>query len=291
MDYEMDVFFIEHWTDPRLKHNESSFIIFSDKTQLDRLWTPDIYFANSKTAQLNFIMVPNMNVRVWPNGRIRLGTRCHGAIYRERVLGDGRPGFIGQRYSTYGFNCEQYSSRILFGDLLRICLLVKFSLQRSIQYSLLQTYFPTTFIVIISWISFWIDPASVPGRIGLALTTLLTLSTQAIAIQFQLPPVGYPKVMRLMKWCSVNYFGFEALWNFGSFDLTQIGEAQDVWFGICLTFLFASLVEFATVNMYMRWASQLMDFDENLQQSEKLNDPSILTPLMPQDFPKILSNR
>lgn len=90
---------------------------------------------------------------------------------------------------------------------------------------MLQTYIPTSLIVSISWISFWIDPTSVPGRVGLALTTLLTLSTQVIAIHLQLPPVGYAK-------------------------------AQDVWFGLCMIFLFASLVEFAIVNMYTRLEQQ-----------------------------------
>lgn len=64
-----------------------------------------------------------------------------------------------------------------------------------------------------------------PGRVGLALTTLLTLSTQAISKHLSLPPVGYAK-------------------------------AQDVWFGICLSFLFASLIEFAFVNMYTRLEQQ-----------------------------------
>lgn len=99
--------------------------------------------------------------------------------------------------------------------------MIKFYLKRSIEYSLLQTYIPTTFIVMISWISFWIDPSSVPGRVALSVTTLLTLSTQAIAMHFHLPPVSYAK-------------------------------AQDFWFGLCLLFLFFALVEFAFVNMYSR---------------------------------------
>lgn len=101
------------------------------------------------------------------------------------------------------------------------CLLAIFYLKRNIAYSLLQTYLPTTFIVCISWMSFWIDPTSVPGRVGLAVTTLLTLSTHAIGLHYQLPPVSYAK-------------------------------AQDVWFGACILFLFAALVEFALVNMYTR---------------------------------------
>lgn len=106
------------------------------------------------------------------------------------------------------------------------CLLATFYLKRDLGYSLLQLFIPTTFIVIISWISFWIDPTSVPGRVGLAVTTLLTLSTQAIGLQYQLPPVSYPK-------------------------------AQDVWFGVCILFLFAALVEFALVNMLARRATDL----------------------------------
>lgn len=101
------------------------------------------------------------------------------------------------------------------------CLLGTFYLERNIGYSLLQVYIPTTFIVIISWMSFWIDPLSVPGRVGLAVTTLLTLSTQAIGLHYQLPPVSYAK-------------------------------AQDIWFAVCILFLFAALVEFALVNMYTR---------------------------------------
>lgn len=71
----MDVLFVEKWKDIRLKHSYTNFLMFSDKSQMDRLWTPDIYFANSKTAMLNFVMVPNMNVRIWNDGRVRMVTR------------------------------------------------------------------------------------------------------------------------------------------------------------------------------------------------------------------------
>lgn len=73
-------------------------------------------------------------------------------------------------------------------------LLIKFSLRRQNGYHVLQTYVPTILIVSISWVSFWLDPNAVPGRVSLGVTTLLTLTTLASGIRASLPPVSYVKV-------------------------------------------------------------------------------------------------
>uniref|UniRef100_A0A914DH84 Neurotransmitter-gated ion-channel transmembrane domain-containing protein n=1 Tax=Acrobeloides nanus TaxID=290746 RepID=A0A914DH84_9BILA len=39
--------------------------------------------------------------------------------------------------------------------------------------------------IFVSWISFWLDPSSVPGRVTLGVTTLLTLATQVTLNQWQ----------------------------------------------------------------------------------------------------------
>uniref|UniRef100_A0A914DC86 Neurotransmitter-gated ion-channel transmembrane domain-containing protein n=1 Tax=Acrobeloides nanus TaxID=290746 RepID=A0A914DC86_9BILA len=57
------------------------------------------------------------------------------------------------------------------------CLEGKLFLRRSIGYHLVQSYIPTGLIVIISWVSFWIDRRAVPARVTLSFTTLLSLST------------------------------------------------------------------------------------------------------------------
>ncbi len=59
---------------------------------------------------------------------------------------------------------------------------------------MVQTYIPSSLIVAISWVSFWIDPNAVPARVTLSFTTLLTLTTQAAAIRMGLPAVSYAKV-------------------------------------------------------------------------------------------------
>lgn len=43
----------------------------------------------------------------------------------------------------------------------------------------MQSYLPTILIVVISWVSFWMDVDSVPGRTTLGVTTLLAVSSQS----------------------------------------------------------------------------------------------------------------
>ncbi|CAN7981257.1 unnamed protein product, partial [Ixodes pacificus] len=101
------------------------------------------------------------------------------------------------------------------------CLKAEFFLQRSIGYHLVQSYLPTILIVVISWVSFWLDVEAIPARITLGVTTLLTISSKGAGIQGNLPPVSYVK-------------------------------AIDVWMGACTMFVFAALLEFTFVNYLWR---------------------------------------
>ncbi|GMT00229.1 hypothetical protein PENTCL1PPCAC_22403 [Pristionchus entomophagus] len=76
-------------------------------------------------------------------------------------------------------------------------------------------------LVAVSWVSFWLDKDSVPARVTLGVTTLLTMTTQASGVNANLPPVSYTK-------------------------------AIDIWIGVCLAFIFGALLEFALVN----WAAR-----------------------------------
>jgi len=89
-------------------------------------------------------------------------------------------------------------------------------------------------LVIVSWVSFWLDQSAVPARVSLGVTTLLTMATQTSGINASLPPVSYTK-------------------------------AIDVWTGVCLTFVFGALLEFALVN----YASRSDMHRENLKKEQR----------------------
>lgn len=101
------------------------------------------------------------------------------------------------------------------------CLRGGFVISRNLGFFLIQFYIPSVLLVILSWVSFWISVDAVVARVNIGLLTVLTLTTQSTGSSGQLPRVSYIK-------------------------------AIDVWMSTCLVFAFASLIEFALVNVWSR---------------------------------------
>jgi len=123
------------------------------------------------------------------------------------------------RFTLERFNTDYCTSRTNTGEY--SCLKVDLVFKREFSYYLIQIYIPCCMLVVVSWVSFWLDPTSIPARVSLGVTTLLTMATQISGINASLPPVSYTK-------------------------------AIDVWTGVCLTFVFGALLEFALVNYASR---------------------------------------
>lgn len=85
----------------------------------------------------------------------------------------------------------------------------------------IQVYVPSILIVILSWVSFWINIDASPARVSLGLLTVLTTTTMSGSARESLPRVPYMK-------------------------------AIDIWMIGCLCFVFASLIEYAVVNVISR---------------------------------------
>jgi len=60
---------------------------------------------------------------------------------------------------------------------------------RRLGYYIIQIYIPSSLIVVLSWISFWLDRNAVPARVALGITTVLTLTTLISNTNASLPKV------------------------------------------------------------------------------------------------------
>ncbi|CAG2179064.1 unnamed protein product, partial [Oppiella nova] len=96
-------------------------------------------------------------------------------------------------------------------------LVATFTLRREFGHFILDIYIPSVLFVISSWTSFWVEIPAAPARVTLGITTMLTLVTSAKTARDKLPRVSYI-------------------------------HALDIWIIMCTFFIFASLVEYATVN-------------------------------------------
>ncbi|RXM35440.1 Gamma-aminobutyric acid receptor subunit pi [Acipenser ruthenus] len=106
----------------------------------------------------------------------------------------------------------------------RICighypkLVFHFDLKRNILYFILETYVPSSLLVVLSWVSFWISQSSVPARICIGVTTVLTMTTLMMGARTSLPNAN----------CFI--------------------KAIDVYLGICFSFIFGALIEYAVAH-------------------------------------------
>ncbi len=75
------------------------------------------------------------------------------------------------------------------------CIEARFHLERQMGYYLIQMYIPSLLIVILSWVSFWINMDAAPARVGLGITTVLTMTTQSSGSRASLPKVSWVSVM------------------------------------------------------------------------------------------------
>jgi hypothetical protein len=67
----------------------------------------------------------------------------------------------------------------------------EFQVRRALEYYIWRVIGPLTFIVLMSWAVFWIDPGNFGVQIGLAATSILTLIAFLFSLNAILPPLPY----------------------------------------------------------------------------------------------------
>lgn len=61
----------QKWRDERLKHKDlRQPLDLNDPNLVKAIWKPEVYFPNAKEADFQFVTVPNVLVRINPDGEI-----------------------------------------------------------------------------------------------------------------------------------------------------------------------------------------------------------------------------
>ncbi|NXN44910.1 GLRA3 protein, partial [Rhinoptilus africanus] len=278
MDYRVNIFLRQNWNDPRLAYSEyPDDSLDLDPSMLDSIWKPDLFFANEKGANFHEVTTDNKLLRIFKNGNvlysIRLtlilscpmdlknfpmdvqtcimqlesfGYTMNDLIFEWQEKGAVQvaegltlPQFLLKEekdlcYCTKHYNTGKFT-----------CIEVRFHLERQMGYYLIQMYIPSLLIVILSWVSFWINMDAAPARVALGITTVLTMTTQSSGSRASLPKVSYVK-------------------------------AIDIWMAVCLLFVFSALLEYAAVNFVSRQHKELLRFRRKRKKSKvKLTDDDI----------------
>uniref|UniRef100_A0A3Q2XAD8 Glycine receptor alpha 3 n=1 Tax=Hippocampus comes TaxID=109280 RepID=A0A3Q2XAD8_HIPCM len=283
MDYRVNIFLRQQWNDPRLAYAEyPDDSLDLDPSMLDSIWKPDLFFANEKGAHFHEVTTDNKLLRIFKNGnvlysiRLTLTLSCpmdlknfpmdvqtcimqlesfgytmNDLIFEWQENGPVQvaegltlPQFILKdesdlRYCTKHYNTGKFT-----------CIEVRFHLERQMGYYLIQMYIPSLLIVILSWVSFWINMDAAPARVALGITTVLTMTTQSSGSRTSLPKVSYVK-------------------------------AIDIWMAVCLLFVFSALLEYAAVNFVSRQHKELLRFRRHPKKSKVLQDTRAPAPAAP----------
>ncbi|KAK5650392.1 hypothetical protein RI129_001421 [Pyrocoelia pectoralis] len=268
MDFRMDMLLKQEWIDPRLQIPDDLFDTGEDVVALpthyfENLWQPDLYFLNSKIVEIATLTQKFSSLSLFRNKTVSYSARMHAIVacqmefqhypmdtqicplniesfaykYDKMKLKWGDAGVsvsselrllqyhIGEPLELKEMNVFTSEKGGNFSRLV-----VYFRFERQIGHHLIQTFAPSTLVVMLSWFSFWLGLDAVPGRVTLVVTCMLTLVTMFTGLRSDIPPVAYVK-------------------------------ALDLWMAFCMFLVFAALTEFVIVKVlekhYQKYKNRL----------------------------------
>ncbi|XP_028827768.1 gamma-aminobutyric acid receptor subunit rho-2a isoform X1 [Denticeps clupeoides] len=261
MDFTMTLYLRHYWKDERLSFTSTTNKSMTfDGRLVKKIWVPDVFFVHSKRSFIHDTTTENIMLRVFPDGhvlyslRVTVTAACNMDFSRfpldsqtcslelesyaytdedlmlywksgdESLSTDDKISlsqFLIQKFHTTS-RLAFYSSTGWYNRLY-----INFTLRRHIFFFLLQTYFPATLMVMLSWVSFWIDRRAVPARVSLGITTVLTMSTIITGVNASMPRVSYIKAVDIYLWVSFVFVFLSVLEYAAVNYLTTVQERRD----------------------------------------------------------------
>ncbi|CAB3398693.1 unnamed protein product [Caenorhabditis bovis] len=248
-DFEIDILFTQLWHDsalsfahlPACKRN-----ITMEARLLHQIWSPNTCLINSKKTSVhaspteNVMIILYENGTVWINHRLSVKSPCNLDL-RQFPFDIQTCILIFESYSHNSeevelhwmeeavtlmkpiqlpdFDMVHFTTKkeiLLYPNGYWDQLQVTFTFKRRYGFYIIQAYVPTYLTIIVSWVSFCMEPKALPARTTVGISSLLALTFQFGNILKNLPRVSYVKAM-------------------------------DVWMLGCISFVFGTMVELAFV--------------------------------------------
>ncbi|KAL1488943.1 hypothetical protein ABEB36_014727 [Hypothenemus hampei] len=249
-----------HFRDHRLNFEQLSPLrgnIVGQNTLKGKIWLPHIFIKNEKISNLMGLDSKDVFIQITPSGDItysyRMTTTFYCAMNLRKFPFDHQTCQL--IWASWAYNDSQLELSWFKDEPYRISenlqlteftlqhistqydktsistpassgfkystLIFTFQLKREAGYYILEYFLPSIFLVVMSWVSFWIQADAAPARTVLGTSTMLSFITLNGNLMKNLPKVSYVK-------------------------------ASEIWFFGGATFIFCSLAEFAFVNVIWR---------------------------------------
>ncbi|ELV12283.1 Gamma-aminobutyric acid receptor subunit alpha-6 [Tupaia chinensis] len=202
MEYTMDVFFRQTWTDERLKFGGPTEILSLNNLMVSKIWTPDTFFRNGKKSIAHNMTTPNKLFRIMQNGtilytmRLTINADCPMRLVNFPMDGHACP----LKFGSYAYPKSEIIYTWKKGPLYSVEVPEESS--SLLQYDLVgQT----------------VSSETIKSNTGI--TTVLTMTTLSISARHSLPKVSYATAMdwfiavcfafvfsALIEFAAVNYF-------------------------------------------------------------------------------------
>jgi len=251
------------WYDARLAYyskKDADKLRYLTLTDPSRVWIPDLFFSNEVESHRHELLYSNSYTRIFPDGRILHSTRISLTLACPMAL-KTYPFDLqtcSMRMASYGHTTNDIIFKWKPDDPVQIspslhlskfelsqfttdycdshtntgvysCLRVELLFKRAFSSYLVQVYIPCTMLVIIAWLTLWLEHHG-PVAVGRLIMGVLTLLVNAVLVQ------------------QMNITG----------PVVSYTKAIDVWTGTCLTFVFTTIIQFILVNYLARnqiWCS------------------------------------
>ncbi|OXA63410.1 Glutamate-gated chloride channel alpha [Folsomia candida] len=173
-------------------------IAFSERTRLKLDCSMEFHYYPADTQ----ICTYNLRSFSYKQNRLKLFWETPNAVFLRDT---GHPNFdlliesVWPRIAVNGSNklfVEETFDPYRRGNYSALTFTIK--ARRKISYHLVQTYLPSILLVLMTWLCFLLPASMVEARIGISMTTVLTLTAMFAAVREQAPSVSYS--MGIDKW-------------------------------------------------------------------------------------------